>query len=78
MTILELKNQLENESIPQYMYSLLSGGFPNEAYCLTERNGMWEVYYSERGNKRGQKQFSTENDACEYFYKKVKKYASQK
>ena len=34
MTTQELKNKLEEEGVPENMYSLLIGGFPNEAYCL--------------------------------------------
>ena len=35
----------------------------------------WEVYYSERGEKSNVRIFDLESDACEYFLKKLKKYA---
>ena len=59
------------------MYSLLIGGFPNEAYCLIKKENGWEVYYSECGAKRGIKQFASESAACEYMYEKLSKYAAR-
>lgn len=52
MTIMELRNKLEEEGVPENMYSLLIGRFPNEAFCLIEIDNGWEVYYSERGKKK--------------------------
>ena len=73
MTIQELERKLNNERVPKNMYSLLIGGFPNEAFCLVKQDDIWEVYYSEHGKKRGIKQFYTESEACEYLYEKLKK-----
>ncbi len=42
---------------------------PGESYCIEEKNNKWEVYYTERGTKFDIKEFYTENEACEYFYK---------
>ena len=67
MNKIQLQKRLISENIRQDMYSL-KGGFPNEAYCLAEVNGKWEVYYSERGNKNGLKIFEDEKEACQYFY----------
>ena len=78
MTIDELRMQLKEKQIPEHMYSLLSGGFPNEAYCLVQASKGWEVYYSERGKKRGTKFFSEEEDACEYLLKKLLAQQSKK
>ncbi len=77
MTIPELRNKLKKEDIPENMYSLLIGGFPNEAFCLIKTENGWEVYYSERGKKRGIKQYASESEACEYMYKKLSKYATR-
>lgn len=77
MTIQELRNRLEEEGVPKNMYSLLTGGFPNEAFCLIEIDGGWEVYYSERGKRRGIKQYARESEACEYMYKILRKYATR-
>lgn len=63
----ELERKLKSESIPEQFYSL-KGGLPNEALCLNQENGKWEVYYSERGIKTGLKTFESEDDACDFFY----------
>lgn len=67
MNINELGLRLSSENIRSDVYSL-NGGSPNEAYCITQRNGVWEVYYSERGNKSELRIFQKEEDACQYFY----------
>ena len=61
-----LRNELKKKGVPQDLYDL-SGGLPNEAYCLNKNDGIWEVYYSEKGIKSGLKTFSSEGDACNYF-----------
>ncbi|MPM27202.1 hypothetical protein SDC9_73712 [bioreactor metagenome] len=68
MTIVELKNLLQEKKIPQDLYSL-NGGLSNEAYCIGKNKGIWEVYYSERGHKSECKKFDSESEACCYFYK---------
>lgn len=47
-----------HQKIPSHAYSL-TGGYPNEAFCIGQNNGKWEVYYSERGNKTSLKIFDT-------------------
>ena len=39
-------------------------------FCINKIE-CWEVHYSERGIKTQLKQFDTENEACEYLYKKL-------
>jgi hypothetical protein len=63
----ELKDKLREEGINVLSYSL-NGGLPNEAYCLNQSAGKWEVYYSERGSKAGLRIFDLERDACVYLY----------
>ena len=63
MTIKELEQELEQI------------GVPNEKLCIV-REGKWQVYYSERGNKSGLKVFETETEACEFFLRKMKRYAT--
>jgi len=75
MTVEQLKNQLQEKNVPEDMYSLLKGGYPNEAFCLINTEDGWEVYYSERGQKSGCRQFSSESEACEYMERKLMKYA---
>ncbi|MBE6033498.1 hypothetical protein [Aminipila sp.] len=74
MTILELEENLNELDISGDLYSLMSGGLPNEKLCIVKED-VWQVYYSERGNKSGLKEFQTESEACEYFLKKMKRYA---
>jgi hypothetical protein len=71
MNIKELKIQLKNLGISSSSYSL-NGGLPNEKYCLSNEQGKWFVYYSERGHRSGEKNFSSESLACEYFLGQLK------
>ncbi|MNI32161.1 hypothetical protein D3C73_860660 [compost metagenome] len=71
-TLHELEKKLTELNISKYAYSL-SGGLPNEVFCLNEADGKWETYYSERGNKSGRKAFDTEGEACEYFLTWIKR-----
>ncbi|HDR7633544.1 MULTISPECIES: hypothetical protein [Bacillus] len=63
----ELEQKLLQEEVPKDLYSL-KGGLPNESYCFNEQNGVWKVYYNERGTKSNLKTFNSETEACEYFY----------
>ncbi|TKC16834.1 hypothetical protein [Robertmurraya kyonggiensis] len=67
MNFKELELRLISERIRRDVYSL-EGGLPNEAYCISQTNGIWEVYYSERGSKSGLKVFRKEEEACQHFY----------
>ena len=71
MNILELKNKLNKRGVSNDLYSIMTGGLPNEKLCIVKENN-WKVYYSEIGNKIGLKEFESESNACEYFYKKCK------
>ena len=44
-------------------------GTVRNAYSIFWNGSEWEVYYSERGKKRGAKKFLDESEACEYFLK---------
>lgn len=45
---------------------------PDERFCLEGSESGWAVYYSERGEKSWLKHFTSEAEACEYFYKRLK------
>jgi hypothetical protein len=77
MTLAELATKLSNSSVPKDAYSL-SGGLPNEAYCIEQSDGKWHVYYSERGSQTGLKIFDTEQAACDYFFQLLTCCPSQK
>lgn len=71
MQVLELKDKLQTMGVSSSSYSINSVEYPNEAYSIFWNGSEWEVYYSERGKKRGLKMFVNEADACEYFVKLV-------
>lgn len=75
MLISELKNKLDEIGVPQNLYAIMTGGLPNERLCIVKEK-KWQVYYSERGKKVGQKFFETEEEACEYLYEKLKRYST--
>lgn len=75
MTVNELKNKLDEIGVSEDLYSIMLGGLPNDRLCIVKEE-MWQVYYSERGRKVGQKFFETEGEACEYFYEKMKRYST--
>lgn len=76
MTILELEENLETLGVPKDLYSIMKGGLPNEQLCIVKED-LWQVYYSERGHRSGLKEFETEFEACEYFFRKIKRYAKK-
>ena len=51
MLVNELKNKLDEIGVPQDLYSIMTGGLPNERLCIVKEE-MWQVYYSERGKKQ--------------------------
>jgi len=68
----ELKLALDQANIYEEAYSL-DGGLPDEKYTLDQGAGStWSVYYSERGKKTSFRQFSSEDEACDYFLKTIK------
>ncbi len=69
----ELKAKLEQAGVRPEAY-WLDGGLPNERYVLSqEANGRWDVYYSERGQKRGIRSFDSELAACQFLFDLVLK-----
>jgi hypothetical protein len=70
MTFKELAAKLSACRVPKDKYSL-SGGLPNEKYCIEHVDGKWRVYYSERGSRSGLRIFDSEQEACDYFFEEV-------
>lgn len=62
VNIYELSTELDKLGIPKDAY-LLSGGRPNESFCISLNDDNWEVYYSERGRKTSIKCFNDDNIA---------------
>ena len=72
MLLSDLEKKLIKLKVPKDCYSL-KGGLPNESLCLSYVEGIWEIYYSEKGNKTGLNTYDNESDACEAFLIKIKK-----
>lgn len=71
MKISELKGILDKNKINSNSYSL-DGGVPHDKHVLSrEDNGMWEVYYSERGGKFEVERFNSEEEACNFFLERI-------
>ena len=66
----ELLACLDEASIDARSYDLDEGG-RSESYVLRERDGRWEVFYSERGLRSGLRCYSSESEASAYFFKLV-------
>jgi len=63
----QLQAKLVDLRIDPTAYSL-AGGLPNECLVLNdEKGGIWEVYYSERGQKSGLRVFDSEEIAVQCF-----------
>ncbi|HET6383904.1 MAG TPA: hypothetical protein VFJ58_10975 [Armatimonadota bacterium] len=67
----ELLDALRREHIRDDAYDL-TGGHLSERYTFGEVRGRWYVYYSERGQETGRREFATEAGACEYFLNMLK------
>ncbi len=70
MTHGELLEKLQERRIPADAYCL-DGGLPSECYVLAACDGAWQVYYSERGQKTGCRDFSSESGACDHLFERL-------
>lgn len=61
----ELEILLRDRKVSPLAYCL-GGGLPNEKYTLDQTGAKWSVYYSERGQKSGERVFDSEDAACRY------------
>ena len=77
MKVPELKQRLEAAGCSPLNYSIAPHGDvkrwepsgPNDSFCLAEREGIWQVYYSERGHD-SPPIFREQNEekACSFFF----------
>ena len=72
MNRIELSELLISEEIPSNSYSL-DGGLQNDTLCIDRTSCGWIVYYTERGVKFEEMGFPSEEDACSYFYERIKR-----
>ena len=71
----ELEIILRERGVSPLAYCL-GGGLPNEKYTLDQAGAKWSVYYSERGQRSGERVFDSEDEACRYLLQLLTKDAS--
>ena len=70
MNRVELSQRLVAEGIRADAYSL-DGGDLSERLVLEDARRSWNVYYSERGQRTGERHFDSEEAACNYFLRTI-------
>jgi hypothetical protein len=65
----DLTQILRDAAVDPTYYAI--GEDRHEALCLLPRGQEWVVFLSERGEHYEERTFSTEDDACVYFLKRV-------
>ena len=73
MNILELKEILKSEKIPERYYLLEARGIREDKICLEFTDDVWQVYYSERGEKYNAAEFPDESGACGEMLQRLRK-----
>jgi hypothetical protein len=78
MTISDLHNKLKEIGIKEeqyFLHGLFGSTDDNEKLSLTIKKGKftieYETYFKERGEKHSTRTFYSEEEACEYIYKKL-------
>jgi hypothetical protein len=67
MNIHELEKRLEEEGCSRTYYSIGSGG--SDVFCLDNQQGIWRVFYTERGHDDDPIfESQSEEEACEFFF----------
>jgi hypothetical protein len=79
MTIQELNIKLKELGISEdryYLHGLYSATNDDNKLSLVIKKGLYsieyEVYFKERGEKHSSRIFRNEDEACQYFYKRLK------
>ena len=68
MNIQELERRLEEEACNRAHYSI--GYRDSDVYCLMKIDGLWKVFYTERGlDQESMFESESEEAACEFFFK---------
>lgn len=71
MSLKELKDRLHLFNIPESSYSI-NGELKPDAYILFKNYSKWEFFYlDERGGRNDFAQFQNEEDAFDFFWKKI-------
>lgn len=58
---------------PNSVFNINADLLENDKYHLVFINGVWQVYYSERGHKWDYREFNSESDACDYLWRLLEK-----
>lgn len=57
-----------NGIAPHDVVAINGDPFLNDIYHIRRADGLWEVYYMERGHRWDYKQFEAESEACDYLW----------
>jgi len=73
MTLQEFKASLAQEDVRSNVV-YFGDGLPTQSdqWAITNDRGIWQVYYFERGEKRGERLFADEVAACDYLWDKIR------
>lgn len=72
MNVEELRRRLDELGVPQRFYTI-NGHLASDTYILNWVHSFWEYFYfDEKGQARGVKRFESEEEACAYFYQRLK------
>ena len=77
MKIPEMQNLIKINNIPDDAYSI-NRKSQDESLCIQKNANIWEVFYYERGLKNSVHTFKNEDEACEYFIKKLNEWFQKK
>jgi hypothetical protein len=69
MRVADAKEIVESARINPTLYSFHSEA--HEALCLLAFGQEWRVFISERGQRGEERTFTSEDDACVYFLKRI-------
>jgi len=70
MNLEETLTIVKKNGVPESMYCI--GGLgKGECVGISNENGQWQTYYSERGARTSVKTYANENDACIAFLKEL-------
>jgi hypothetical protein len=68
MNVDELKRELGNAGVNPREYAINGNDFPGDQFVVgLDSNGVWEVFYTERGYRSERMNFKSESAACEHF-----------
>jgi len=72
MDLSELKKKLVEEGCNSNNYCIGSSCSKSDIYCLSEKNGKWSIFYTERGSNAAPTfESQSEEEACDFYYKKI-------